>query len=75
MKRWREDTKTAVWAFHGALDRSISVDRSRRMISAVREAGGAPKYMSIQTWVHAVWFKESALLDWVFKQRLGKTPG
>jgi len=32
-----------IWAFHGELDQSVSVERSRNMIAALTKAGGKPK--------------------------------
>jgi Predicted peptidase len=65
-------TKTAIWAFHGAKDEAISVDRSRSMIAAVRKAGGNPRYTEYEDLGHNSWdraFAEPELLDWVFAQR------
>ena len=62
-----------IWAFHGAKDESVSVERSREMIAAIRKAGGQPKYTEYPDQDHAVWnkaFNESALLPWVFAQKL-----
>lgn len=33
-------TRVPVWAFHGERDEAVSVERSRRMIAAIRQAGG-----------------------------------
>ena len=32
------------WCFHGDADKVVSVENSRRMIAALKEAGGSPKY-------------------------------
>lgn len=32
------------WCFHGADDQIVKVENSRKMIAAIKEAGGAPKY-------------------------------
>lgn len=64
-----------VWAFHGELDRSVSVDRSRTMIAAIRRAGGNPRYTEYKGEGHVIWekvFSEPELLPWVFGQRAGK---
>jgi predicted peptidase len=65
-------TKTAIWALHGVEDRAISVERSRRMIAAIRRAGGNPRYTEYADVGHNSWeraFKEPELLDWVFRQK------
>ena len=61
-----------IWAFHGALDPVVHVERSRRTITALREAGGAPRYTEYpqvghDAWTHA--FAEPQLLPWLFAHR------
>ncbi|MEM7201695.1 MAG: dienelactone hydrolase family protein [Planctomycetota bacterium] len=63
-----------VWAFHGAGDDVVPVGHSRRMIEAVRSAGGAPRYTELPGVGHASWdaaYYESGLLPWLFAQRRG----
>jgi predicted peptidase len=62
-----------IWAFHGAQDRIVSPEESRRMIKALRDAGGTPGYTEYpdvehNSWVHA--YKEPHLIHWLFKQKL-----
>ena len=60
-----------VWAFHGARDNVISVTESRRMINALQNAGGHPRYTEYANVGHDVWkraFAEPELVDWVFAQ-------
>jgi predicted peptidase len=62
---------TPIWAFHGEKDEAVSVERSRRMIAAIRKAGGAPKYTEYRGAGHVIWdnvFNEPDLLPWVFTQ-------
>ena len=64
-------TRIPIWAFHGAKDESVNVERSRSMIAAIRKAGGQPKYTEYPDEGHAVWtkaFSEPELLPWVFSQ-------
>ena len=64
--------KMPVWAFHGDRDLSIPVSESRKMIQALRKAGGKPRYTEYRRVGHDVWltaFKEPELVDWVFAQR------
>ena len=64
--------KTAVWAFHGEKDDVISADFSRKMVDAVRRAGGSPRYTEYKGVGHEIWemvFREPDLEEWVFAQR------
>lgn len=62
-----------IWAVHGTLDDAVSVAHSRRMIEAIRAAGGKPKYTELTDVGHDCWTPayEPAfgLLDWMFAQR------
>ena len=65
--------KTAVWAFHGETDDVISVTFSRKMVDAVKRAGGNPRYTEYKGIGHDIWelvFKERELGEWLFAQRL-----
>jgi predicted peptidase len=65
--------KTAVWAFHGEKDEVIPVDHSRKMIAAIKRAGGNPRYTEYKGTGHEIWemvFKEPELEDWLFAQKL-----
>jgi predicted peptidase len=64
-----------IWAVHGENDTSVPVVRSKRMIEAVRAAGGEPKYSELEGVAHNCWSRayspEFGLLDWMFAQRRG----
>jgi len=63
--------KMSIWAFHGEKDEAVSVERSRKMIDAIRQAGGMPKYTEYKDADHVIWdrvFSEPELLSWVFAQ-------
>jgi predicted peptidase len=65
--------KMPIWAFHGAEDDVVAPDLSRKMIKAIKEAGGNPRYTEYPAVGHASWeraFKEPKLLEWLFAQRL-----
>lgn len=65
-------TGTAVWAFHGDRDQSVDVGESRRMIAALKKAGGNPKYTEYKDVGHNSWeraFAEPDLLPWLFAQK------
>jgi predicted peptidase len=62
----------AVWAFHGAKDKTIPVAECERMIDAIREAGGRPKLTIIPGAGHAICktvCQRSDLWKWLFQQR------
>lgn len=64
-------TQMPIWAFHGEKDEAVSVERSRKMIDAIRQAGGMPKYTEYKAADHVIWdkvFSEPELLSWVFAQ-------
>jgi predicted peptidase len=60
-----------IWAFHGYSDRTISARQSRKMVKAVRTAGGKPLYTEYPTVGHNAWewaYLEPALVEWLFSQ-------
>ncbi|MEZ6193221.1 MAG: dienelactone hydrolase family protein [Phycisphaerales bacterium] len=66
---------TPVWAFHGEADPVVSVDLSRAMIQAIKDAGGDPKYTEYPGVGHGSWvpaFVEPELLPWMMAQHLDK---
>ena len=72
-----DETKAAlikdipIWAFHGALDTTVKVIRSRNMIAAVKKAGGNPRYTEYEKVGHDAWnyaYKEPELAEWIFNQ-------
>lgn len=75
-----DDTKAAlikhipVWVFHGAVDPTVPVIRSRNIVAALKAAGAnpEPKYTEYPTvnhksWGHAISTPE--LLPWLFEQQ------
>ncbi len=64
-----------IWAFHGARDPKVPVERSREMVDALRQRGSTVRYTEYPEVGHAVWEKaylEPALIDWLFAQRKNK---
>ena len=64
--------RTAIWAFHGDQDELVNVSESRRMITAIRNAGGEPRYTEYKGVGHNSWeraFTEQDLLPWMFAQK------
>lgn len=66
----------SVWAFHGAKDMNVPVSGSRDMISALKKAGGSPRYTEYPDGGHGIWedvVKTPGLLDWLFAQKQAYT--
>jgi predicted esterase len=66
-----------VWAFHGALDTTVPVARTREMIDAIRQAGGEPLVTIYPDLGHDVWtvtYADEALYTWLFAQNRENTP-
>ncbi len=64
-----------IWAFHGARDPAVQPDRSRRMIAALRKAGGHPRYTEYADEGHASWvpaYKDPEMYAWLFSQKKAK---
>ena len=58
-----------LWLFHGDADDVISVDVSRRLIKALRDAGGDPKYTEYPGVDHGSWelaYRNPELIKWLF---------
>ena len=61
------------WCFHGERDELVRVQVSRDMIGALEAAGGTPRYSELKGVGHDSWtpaYRDSATLDWLFRQRL-----
>ncbi len=60
------------WCFHGDADRAVDVDRSRDMITALKQAGGTPKYTEYPGVGHNSWDKAYGTPDlytWLLAQK------
>ena len=68
-RAWAEKLKNVpIWAWHGAQDRSVRVERSREMIEAIRAAGGNPRYSEVADGDHDVWmqaYDDDSLYSWM----------
>ena len=67
-------TEIPIWCFHGDKDPLINVDYARRMIAAIRSAGGQPKYTEYPGVGHNSYvkaFEEPELFPWLFSQKRG----
>jgi predicted peptidase len=61
------------WCFHGDADERVSVNGSRRMIEALKAAGGNPKYTEYPGVGHNSWdraYGTKELYDWLLMQHL-----
>lgn len=74
--------ETPIWAFHSSDDPIVSVDRTRHMISALTDLGGAPVYTEycsvdergqmLPCYGHGSWvgaYAEPDLLPWLYAQQ------
>ncbi|HDR05096.1 MAG TPA: phospholipase [Candidatus Marinimicrobia bacterium] len=64
-------TQMPIWAFHGAKDKVVPVEQSRKMIEAIRESGGKPIYTEYPETEHNAWtpaYNEAELIPWLFSQ-------
>ncbi|MDX1965129.1 MAG: alpha/beta hydrolase-fold protein [Pirellulales bacterium] len=63
-----------LWAWHGDQDQAVPVERSRKMIAAIKAAGGQPRYTELPGVGHDSWtpaYKSEELLPWLFAQKRG----
>jgi predicted peptidase len=61
-----------VWAFHGALDPLVPLERSREMVDALRACGGEARLTVYKDTEHDSWtraYAESQLYDWLLSKR------
>ena len=61
-----------IWAFHDTDDPVVLVFESRAMISAVRKAGGNPRYTEFASGLHNAWdraFNDPEVAAWLFAQK------
>jgi predicted peptidase len=62
-----------VWAWHGDQDEIVPVRKSRRMIEAIHQAGGNPKYTELAGVGHHSWTPAytdpQGVVPWMFAQR------
>jgi predicted peptidase len=62
----------SVWAFHGARDEVIPLERSQEMIAAIKAAGGKPRLTVYPKAGHDAWTKTYAnekIYSWLLAQR------
>ena len=65
-------TDVPIWAFHGEDDRVVPESESRRMVEAIRAAGGTPAYTNLPGVDHGSWhfaYGPRGAMEWMFAQR------
>ena len=70
-ERGKQFANFPLWIFHGDADTVISVDVSRKIVAALRKAGGQPKYTEYPGVNHYSWdkaYRDPALKEWLFRQ-------
>jgi predicted peptidase len=61
-----------IWVFHGAKDTIISVEYSRKMVAAIKAAGGNVKYTEYPDAHHNIWkrtYDNPELYKWLLAQK------
>ena len=61
-----------IWAFHGALDKTVLPVETLNMVTAVNKFGGNAKITIYPDVEHNSWektFYDNATWDWLFKQK------
>jgi predicted peptidase len=61
-----------IWAFHGALDDVVLPEESRKMVKAVKEAGGSVQYTEYNDASHNSWdaaYENKKAIRWLLSQR------
>jgi predicted peptidase len=64
--------KIPIWVFHGAKDKLVPPERSRKMVEAIKKAGGDPKYTEYPDVGHDSWvkaYKDADMFKWLFEQK------
>jgi hypothetical protein len=68
-----------VWCVHGEKDDVVPVENARRMVDALKLAGGKVRYDELRGWGHNSWDwlydaerKKDSLAEWFLKQRKSK---
>ena len=65
--------KTPVWVFHGSADPAVPVSESRKMVAALKAAGGNVRYNEYEGIGHNSWDKayaEPEIFPWMLSQKL-----
>jgi len=72
--RTEQVAQLPLWIFHGDADEVVSVEVSRKIVKALRDAGGNPKYTEYPGVNHYSWdlaYRDPELVAWLFSQKRG----
>ena len=64
--------KVPIRVFHGDADTIVSVEKSRAMVKALRDAGGEPIYNELPGVGHNAWdtaYADDNVIEWLFEQK------
>ena len=73
----RRLTKLPIWAFHGAKDKSVPVERTQEMIDALTKNGGTPKLTIYSEAEHDSWtetYNNPVFYEWLLAQKRADIP-
>jgi predicted peptidase len=65
--------KTPTWVFHGEADPVVPVSESRKMVEAIKAAGGNVRYSEYPGVGHNSWdkaYSDREFIEWLLSQRL-----
>lgn len=68
----RKVGRTPVWVFHGSADRIVPVTESRKMVEAIKAAGGKVRYSEYEGVAHNSWdsaYGEPEIFTWLLSHR------
>lgn len=68
----RSFTRLPVWAFHGAKDTAVPLERSQEMVDALKQNGGEPKLTVYPEAGHDSWsetYNNPKFYEWLLEQR------
>lgn len=66
-----------IWVFHGAKDQVVPLDRSEKMVEALKQAGGTVKFTVYPEASHDSWtaaYNDPALYEWLLGQKRTPAP-
>lgn len=72
----KEFAHLPVWAFHGAKDTGVPLERSQAMVDALKKSGGDPKFTIYPDAGHDSWsaaYDDPELYKWLLAQKRGKS--
>jgi predicted peptidase len=78
IRRIQEIKRLPVWVFHGAQDKNVPVDCSRRMVELMKQSGNrSVRYTEVEGAAHNVWdqaYANGDMIEWLFRQTRAPKP-